>query len=228
MKIGLILPTFRDSVGDALDVAVAAHEAGLDGVFAYDHLWPMGSPTRPSFAPFPVLARAAVLCPGLWVGPLVARVGMVSTAHLAGQFRALATLAPGRVIVALGTGDSSTRDELDAYDLPFASSEARRQLVREVARAVGDVGPVWVGAGGGAVQTEAIAHELGAEVNLWQSPVTAVARLATSGPVNWAGEVSGDLTSNLDALAAAGATWAILRPGTSVEQLATWVRLQTL
>ena len=39
MKLGITLPSFRDDPTRALEVAVAAEAAGLDGVFLYDHLF---------------------------------------------------------------------------------------------------------------------------------------------------------------------------------------------
>ena len=40
MKLGALLPTFRNGAADALAFADRAVEAGIDGLFAYDHLWP--------------------------------------------------------------------------------------------------------------------------------------------------------------------------------------------
>ncbi|MDE3139556.1 MAG: LLM class flavin-dependent oxidoreductase, partial [Acidobacteriota bacterium] len=147
MKLGVILPTFRDDARDALGVAAQCEHYGIDGVFAYDHLWPMGSPGRPSLAPFPVLAAVGARHPSLVVGPLVARVGMVATSHLVGQFRTLAAVAPGRVIAAIGTGDSKSRDELEAYGLDYASASERREMVAETARELRGEMSVWIGAG---------------------------------------------------------------------------------
>ena len=59
MKLGVILPTFRDSAEDAFRAAALADERGLDGVFAFDHLWPIGDRERPALAPFPLLAAVA-------------------------------------------------------------------------------------------------------------------------------------------------------------------------
>jgi hypothetical protein len=42
MRIGVILPTFRDTPDEALETAARAEALGLDGVFCYDHVWPMG------------------------------------------------------------------------------------------------------------------------------------------------------------------------------------------
>jgi alkanesulfonate monooxygenase SsuD/methylene tetrahydromethanopterin reductase-like flavin-dependent oxidoreductase (luciferase family) len=220
VKRGVILPTFRDAAHDALDVARRCEEAGVDGVFAYDHLWPMGSPTRPSLAPFPVLAAVAARCPSLWVGPLVARVGMVGNDHLIGQFRALARVAPGRVVAAVGTGDAKSRDELEAYGLDFAGADRRRLDVEIVTRALRDEMPVWIGAG--APATNDLAAGLGATLNLWDADVATVAEHARRSPVTWAGPARPDLADWLDDLARAGSQWAIFAPGVDVVELANW------
>ncbi len=220
MNIGVILPTFRDSTIDALAVAGEVADAGLDGAFAYDHLWPMGSPQRPSFAPFPILARVAQCFPALTVGPLVARVGMVSHDHLVTQFRTLHQLAPGRVIGAIGSGDSLSRDELDAYGVAFASAQHRRHLVRDVALALRGELPVWIG--GGSVETVALARDVGAEVNCWNGTDDVVAAVGESGPFNWAGPAKPNLVDQLNDVARLGATWAIFAPGVAIDKLASW------
>ena len=84
MRLGILLPTFRSAPRDALAAADDAARRGLDGVFAYDHLWPMGSPERPALAPFEVLAAVAERQPALVVGPLVARVDEAALAALLG------------------------------------------------------------------------------------------------------------------------------------------------
>ena len=49
MKLGILLPLFRTDIADARAAAAEAEAVGLDGVFAYDHLWPIGHPERPAF-----------------------------------------------------------------------------------------------------------------------------------------------------------------------------------
>ena len=222
MNVGVILPTFRDDVRDALEVADQCERHGLDGVFAYDHLWPMGSPTRPSLAPFPVLAAVARRCSTLVVGPLVARVGMVSTDHLVAQFRSLATLAPGRVIAAIGTGDAKSRDELEGYGLAFASADERRALVEETATALRDEMDVWIGAG--APATNDLARRLGVALNVWDSDIARTASFASAGPMTWAGPAREDLRDWLDRLERVGAQWAVFAPGVDLAALANWRR----
>jgi alkanesulfonate monooxygenase SsuD/methylene tetrahydromethanopterin reductase-like flavin-dependent oxidoreductase (luciferase family) len=220
VRIGILVPSFVLTADQAIAVSQEAEKAGLHGVFAYDHLWPMGSPTRPSLAPFPVLAAVAARCASLYVGPLVARVGMVATSHLVGQFRSLATLAPGRVIAAVGTGDTKSRDELEGYGLVFASADDRRAEVEAVAVALKDEMSVWIGAG--AEATNELARRLDVVLNVWDASADTVAVHIERGPVTWAGPVPEDLHGWLDTLMNAGVDWAVFAPGVDVASLANW------
>ncbi|MGC1419142.1 MAG: LLM class flavin-dependent oxidoreductase [Acidimicrobiales bacterium] len=220
MKLGVLLPTFRYGADDALARANEVAAAGLDGVFAYDHLWPMGSPQRPSLAPFPLLSAIASRHDDLVVGPLVARVGLVGTPHLVEEFMTLLALAPGRVVAALGTGDKLSAPENDAYGLPALDPTQRRDLLREAASMLVSSMPVWIGAG--AEATNEIALQLGASVNLWDWSPDRVATMGASGPVCWAGPVPQDLFVTLNALRDAGSTWAVLTPDAPIDQLHEW------
>src|SRR3954454_22909542 len=102
MRVGLVLPSFRDDADTGLSAAVAAEAAGLDGVFVYDHLFPMRSPQRPAISCFPLLGAVAASTEHVHVGPLVARVGLVPNAVLVNQLATLARVAPNRVIAAIG------------------------------------------------------------------------------------------------------------------------------
>lgn len=227
MRLGVLLPTFRSSPRDALAAADEAARVGLDGVFAYDHLWPLGSPERPALAPFEVLSAVAERQPGLVVGPLVARIGLVEDDVLLGQCRALRTVAGDRVVIALGTGDHLSREENLAYGLRYLLPAERRASLRDVAKALVDEGAeVWIG--DGAPATRVIAGALGCTLNLWDAAPAAVAEAAAHGVVCWAGptptregavdEVAA--AALVDALAAAGATWAVFAPQMPIALLA--------
>ena len=175
IRTGVVLPTFRETPDGAFEVAARAVEAEVDGVFCYDHIWPLGQPERPALAPFPVLgALATRLSPrddgsgGPFLGTLVARVGLVPNAVLTAQFTALDRLAPGRVIAGLGTGDHQSEAENRAYGIPFPSASERRAALVELGRALVDRGiVVWV-AGGQAARTQE-AEAVGAALNLWDA-----------------------------------------------------------
>ena len=197
MRTGVVLPTFRDTPDEAFAAAAAAVEAGVDGLFCYDHIWPIGQPERPALAPFPLLgALATMLGPsdgspggGPFLGTLVARVGLVPDAVLVAQFLALEGLAPGRVIAGLGTGDRLSEEENRAYGIPFAPAVERRAEMVELGRRLVEAGiPVWV-AGGPAGRTEE-ARAIGAALNVWDAEPALVAERVAGPPgveVTWAG-----------------------------------------
>jgi len=219
IRTGVVLPTFRDTPDEAFEAAARSFAAGVDGVFCYDHIWPMGQPERPALAPFPVLgALAATPAPatdggGPFFGTLVARVGLVPNEVLIDQFTALAHVAPGRVIAGLGTGDRLSEAENRAYGIPFPSAAERRSDMVELSRALRARGlAVWVAGGPAARVTEA--RQGGAALNVWDAdPALVVTR--AHGPesleVTWAGPPPGDgeLGDKVVALARAGATWAV-------------------
>ena len=217
MKVGFLLPVFRWTPDDALAAAELGEQSGIDGVFAYDHLWPMGSPERPALSPFPVLAAVSVRCPSLIVGPLVARVGITSDAHLIEAFRSLELAAPGRVIAAIGTGDKLSASENEAYGIAMQPVAERQAMVEHIASALSDSMPVWIGAG--APATNAIAARVGATLNYWQKTPE-----SPTGLWNWAGNPRDDLEAQLDELAAGGSTWAIFSPNVDVPRLGRWRR----
>jgi alkanesulfonate monooxygenase SsuD/methylene tetrahydromethanopterin reductase-like flavin-dependent oxidoreductase (luciferase family) len=222
VKTGVILPSFQDTADEALAVARRADELGVDGVFCYDHLWPMGEPGRPALAPFPLLAAITASTARVAVGTLVARVGLVPDAVLLAEVDALSALAPGRVVTALGTGDRLSATENEAYGVPFAPPSERRAALRRCVRALRERGvPVWVG--GGANPTVRVAEEEGVAVNLWAAAPELVALQSRRSEVTWAGPAPKSLTA-VEALtgelAEAGATWAVFGWPVPLEALA--------
>jgi alkanesulfonate monooxygenase SsuD/methylene tetrahydromethanopterin reductase-like flavin-dependent oxidoreductase (luciferase family) len=232
IRTGVVLPTFRESPADALGAADAAVAAGVDGLFCYDHIWPLGQPQRPALAPFPILgALAARFAPrgdgGPFVGSLVARVGLVPDDVLFEQFVALDHLAPGRVIAALGTGDHMSAAENRAYGIAYPPAAARRTAMVALARRLRAQGlSVWI-AGGSHARTDE-SDEAGAALNLWDVDPALVADRA-GGPdgleVTWAGPPpTVPLAPTLAALAGAGAAWAVFGWPVDVDELVAAAR----
>jgi alkanesulfonate monooxygenase SsuD/methylene tetrahydromethanopterin reductase-like flavin-dependent oxidoreductase (luciferase family) len=221
VKLGVLLPTFCDNANDALALADRAQRAGLDGVFAFDHLWPIGSPERPALAPMPVLGAVAARF-SVSVGTLVARVGLVGEAKLVEQFTTLEAIAPGRVIAALGTGDDLSKPEHDAYGIDYPSASERRRLLSDAVTALAPLMNVWCGAGSPATNT--VAREHGVALNLWGVAAHVVREEAANGPVTWAGPLGRDATATLSALEEAGATWAVVSVPAPLDELKEWRR----
>jgi alkanesulfonate monooxygenase SsuD/methylene tetrahydromethanopterin reductase-like flavin-dependent oxidoreductase (luciferase family) len=228
VRVGVTLPTFRDD-GSALDAAVRAEELGIDGVFVFDHLWPLGRRDRPALSAFPVLGAVASVTSRISFGPFVARIGLVPDDVLVAELASLARMAPSRLIAGMGTGDRHSAPENEAYGIPPGPADERRLALVGCARRVLALGiPVWVG--GGSPATTALAVDLGpgAAVNLWEGQASAVAALTARCPVTWGGPVASEVTEialELSALAEAGATWAVCAWPESLENVAEVARL---
>ena len=224
IRTGVVLPTFRESPDDALEAAAQAFAAGVDGVFCYDHIWPMGRNDRPALAAFPVLGAVASVTERICFGTLVARIGLRPDDVLVAQLASLARMAPGRLIAGMGTGDSKSAAENKAYGIPPGPPDERRLALLRCGRRVLDLGvPVWVG--GGSLATTALAAELGpgAAVNLWAGTSSAVAGLSGRFEVTWGGPVAtetAEIALGLGELATAGATWAVCAWPESLDALA--------
>ena len=223
MKVGITLPQFQDEADSALEAARHAQALGIDGVFCFDHLWPMGQPDRPVLSLTPLLGALVASTSTIAVGTLVARVGLLPDEMLVAVLSSLSALSNGRLIAGIGTGDRLSRAENEAYGLPFESADRRRARLAIVASAVRNLGiPVWVG--GGFPQNVELARSVGAAINLWESPTSDVAQLAATGiEVTWGGPIGDTLpeaADHLRQLSAAAATWAVCAWPDSIEMVA--------
>ena len=238
MLVGVTVPQFRHDAEAAVEVAQRAEAAGLDGVFVFDHLWPIGQRMRPALHSTTLLGALAVETDRVTLGTLVARVGLVPNAVLAHGLVSLHRMVGGRLIAALGTGDSLNREENDAYGVPFAPVGDRVAALVDCCRRLRAAGvTTWVGGRSAVVREVAAAEADG--WNGWGIDAGTFAAQAPSGPeVTWGGQVligrtraeadaklrahgarpglvSGtvdDLRAHLEALAAARATWAVCAP----------------
>ena len=227
MKVGITLPQFRYEADTALDAARRAEELGLDGVFCFDHLWPMGQPGRPALSSGPLLGALAASTSTIALGTLVARIGLLPDEVLVEVLCGLHSLSGGRLVAGIGTGDRMSREENEAFGIPFELAAVRRQRLESVATAVVGAGvPVWVG--GGRPEMVAVARTAGAAVNVWQVDVGTVPELVAQGvEVTWGGPVGDTLEeaeATLAAVADAGATWAVCAWPDSLEVVAEAAR----
>ena len=172
-KLGLTLPSFRHDVAPSIDVAHAAEEHGLDGVFAYDHLFRRNAAgeRRPALEMFALMGAVASETSRIAVGSLVARATLRPPAVLANGFDTLARILGGeRLVVALGAGDAQSQEENETFGLEFGSAADRVLALRASIEATRDRGyPVWVGGTDPVEREVAAAHADG--WNRWGSGV---------------------------------------------------------
>ena len=196
LLVGMTLPTFTSDGSAPMESALAAESAGLDGVFVFDHLWPLGNPGSPALWSFAVLGAVAGVTVRIALGPLVARVGLLPAADLQRAFDTVAAVAgPGRLIAALGAGDHLSAAENVAYGVGYASAEERLAEVASASDALRARGiRTWIGGRSRAAQQTAAAHA--DAINVWGSPPETVSRIAHDPlvmscrvDVTWAGQV---------------------------------------
>ncbi|MGO8875140.1 MAG: LLM class flavin-dependent oxidoreductase [Acidimicrobiales bacterium] len=211
MRLGITLPTFSSDAAAVIRAARDAEEAGLDGVFVFDHLWPMGSPSRPALSLYPMLAAVLAGTRRIRVGPLVARIGLLPDEVVLASIVSLGRMADGRLLAGIGTGDASSADENEHLGIPYPSARSRRERLAAVAEALRAAGmETWIGAGG--PSTNETARRSGATLNLWGAAPSLVRSHTSDGQVvSWAGPLpkDGSAAEVLGAVAAAGATWAV-------------------
>jgi alkanesulfonate monooxygenase SsuD/methylene tetrahydromethanopterin reductase-like flavin-dependent oxidoreductase (luciferase family) len=148
LRLGLTLPSFRSEPGPVLAVAAAAEAAGLDGIFAFDHLFRQrgdkaDAEPRPALELTTTLAAVAAETARITVGSLVARATLRPAATLVAALDTIARIAPGRLVAGLGSGDEESDPENEAFGVETADRLVK--LEEAVDRAVGRGYPVWVG-----------------------------------------------------------------------------------
>jgi alkanesulfonate monooxygenase SsuD/methylene tetrahydromethanopterin reductase-like flavin-dependent oxidoreductase (luciferase family) len=223
VKVGVTLPQFRSEARATIEAARRAEDLGLDGVFCFDHLWPMGRPDRPALSVGPLLGAVAASTETITIGTLVARVGLRPDDALVATLAGLDTISHHRLIAGLGTGDHLSSAENLAFGVPFEPADVRRSRLATVADRLAALGiPVWVG--GGHDRTIDVARRRGLPVNLWGATMPRLLEVSTTGvPVTWGGPVlpsETDAARQLTAIAAGGAIWAVCAWPASIEALA--------
>ncbi|MEA2461646.1 MAG: hypothetical protein QOH90_1823 [Actinomycetota bacterium] len=131
VKLGVTMPQFSGDVGRLLETAQAAEELGLDSLWVFDHLWPLsGGKDRPILEGWSTLAWLAAKTTSIGIGSLVTRSSLRHPAVLAKMAATVACVAPGRVTIAVGSGDNLSRPENEAFGLPYYEGSDRSDQLR--------------------------------------------------------------------------------------------------
>jgi len=198
VKLGITLPSFRDDPELALAVARAADAAGLDGVFAFDHLFRLTSDgrRRPALEMLTLLGAVAVETRRITIGPLVARATLRPAATLANGLDTLARIVgSGRLLVTVGAGDAESREENETFGLGFGTVDDRVEALRVSVAGCRDRGyPVWAAGTDPSVRAVAAVeadgwNRWGGSAEQFRAEAGLVRAAATRSPfaVSWAG-----------------------------------------
>lgn len=135
--VGATLPQFTDDPDRFIDGVRRAEALGLDSIWLFDHLWPLsGGKERPIIECWTALAWAAVETKSIRIGTLVTRSSLRHPALLAKMAATVAEIAPGRVTIAIGSGDEMSRDENEAYGIEYFAEDDRVAQLTSTVRAV--------------------------------------------------------------------------------------------
>ena len=126
IKLGVTLPQFTHDRERLVAGAQAAEKLGLDSMWLFDHLWPLGGPKeRPIYESWTTLAYLAARTERIQLGTLVSRSTLREPALLAKMAATVEAIAPGRLIFAIGSGDELSRAENEAFDIPYVGGADR-------------------------------------------------------------------------------------------------------
>lgn len=209
MKIGATLPQFRDDADHCVEAARHAEEVGLDGVFVFDHMWPIGNPEGIVLHSHALMGALAEETARVQLGVLVARVGLMPDAVLANTLATQARIAGiERTVAGIGAGDRLTRAENEEFGVEYPSVAERLASVARVCDMLRAEG-VTTWTGGRSPLLRAVTAEHADGLNIWgASPAELVSEVADMRdragrddyPVSWGGQV---LIGHTDADAAA-------------------------
>ena len=122
----MTLPQFSDHPDVMVAAARRAEAAGLDSVWLFDHLWPLGgSKSRPILECWTSLAWLGAATERVGIGTLVTRSTLRHPAVLAKMAATVAAIGPGRLTVGVGSGDEGSRAENEAFGAPYHSGANR-------------------------------------------------------------------------------------------------------
>lgn len=124
-QFGLVLPIGPRPGGPlawapAIDAILASLAPRIDGLWMTDHLF-WGD--QPTYEAWTALAYAAARWPGYRLGPMVSSQSYRNPAMLAKIGGTIASLAPGKLVMAIGAGWKE--DEYLAYGYPFPAPGVR-------------------------------------------------------------------------------------------------------
>ena len=108
LRRDVVLSPFGGDARAILDAALRAEDEGWDGVWIFDHISSLASPTAPGVGAsrdaFALLGAVAARTERVRIGTLVANIHNRHPAQLALAIDTLQGLAPGRVVCGLGSG----------------------------------------------------------------------------------------------------------------------------
>ena len=150
MLIDLLLVPFGTTYREMREAAVAAEEAGFNGLWTFDHLRDT-SPARPGPVPecWTVLSALAEATSRLQLGPLVLNVANRRPGVLANMAATLQDVSGGRLVLGLGAGGGPGTPYSPEQEMLGLQPPDGRERADQVAEAAQVLRLLWAGRGMG-------------------------------------------------------------------------------
>lgn len=212
MKVGFYLPQFRSSADETLSAGRYADSNGIDGLFAFDHLykWDSDGVDQPVLSCFPLLGALAAQTSNATLGTLAYRVGVASTDVAIADFSMLNDICDGRLIAGIGIGDAMSKRENEAYGVATLAPDQRVELMVRLSRALAERRiTTWFA--GRSARVQSAARDENVALNMWQ-PREGGMDPAPGLACTWAGRVPMEVSETVSLLRdveCRGFTWAV-------------------
>ncbi|MEA3215513.1 MAG: hypothetical protein QOJ19_1669 [Acidimicrobiia bacterium] len=150
MKLDLLLDPFGTSWEDIRRCAGDAEEAGIDGLWTWDHLAGSVHGEDRVLESWTILSALAAVTSRVTLGPLVLNVASRRPGVLGTMAATLQEVSGGRLLLGIGAGGGA--DTPYGAEHRFLGMDSPRDVQRrkQVREAVGTVREVWSGTSGGA------------------------------------------------------------------------------
>ncbi len=175
-RVSITAPQFGSDPSHLTAAARFADQADIRAIYAFDHLIPLGRPTGPMFDLSSSLGLLAATAGRATIGSMVLRITARPVGDSLALARTAAMLAPGRVVIGLGVGDSLTGEEHRRFGLDTPPFPERVAMLETFCNEFG--GPVVIG--GNHPHSARRASRLADGWNAWDPDLEEFRRLAGS------------------------------------------------